>query len=61
MKVRDITIPKIKKEMLSLMSDGKTRYIDEIARELKLDAIDVAIAFDQLNNENRLFSNNGEI
>ena len=53
--VRDISISQIKKEMLSLLSDGKTRYIDEIAEELNLDFIDVMEAFNQLQEEEKLF------
>lgn len=52
--VRDISMEQTKKEMLSLLSDGKTRYADEIATELKLDIRDVIEAFKQLHKEGKL-------
>ncbi len=53
--VRNIPLAQIKKEVLSLLSDGKTKYIDEIAEELNLDFIDVTDAFNQLQEEGKLF------
>jgi len=52
--VRDISMEQTKKEMLSLLSDGKTRYADDIATELKLDIRDVIEAFKQLHKEGEL-------
>lgn len=53
--LRDIPIEQIKEEMLSLLSDGITRYADEIAAELRLDIMDVIEAFNQLQEEGKLF------
>ncbi|MGR3174958.1 MAG: hypothetical protein ACUZ8N_10195 [Candidatus Scalindua sp.] len=53
--VRDIPIEKIKEEMLSLLSDGKTIWADEIAEQLNLDMRDVVKAFKQLQEEGKLF------
>jgi hypothetical protein len=53
--VRNIPLAQIKKEVLSLLSDGKTKYIDEIAEKLNLDFIDVTDAFNQLQEEGKLF------
>ncbi len=53
--VRNIPLAQIKKEVLSLLSDGKTKYIDEIAEELNLDFMDVIDAFNQLQEEGKLF------
>lgn len=53
--VRDIPIEEIKEEMLSLLSDGKTIWADEIADQLNLDTRDVMKAFKQLQEEGKLF------
>lgn len=58
---RDIPIEKIKEEIVVLMSDGKTRYFDEIAAELKLDIADVVEAFKQLQEEGKLFVDGNKI
>ena len=59
--IRDIPMTQIKEEMLSLLSDGKTRYIDEIAIELKVDIEIVAEAFRQLQEEGKLFIDGNKI
>ncbi len=53
--IREIPLEQVKKEMLTLLADGKTRYADEIASELKLDIRDVIEAFKQLKAEGKLF------
>lgn len=59
--LRDIPIEQIKAEMLDLQSDGKTRWADEIAEILELDVMDVIEAFNQLQEEGRLFVDNDRI
>lgn len=59
--IRDIPLDKVKEEMLLLMSDGKTRYFDEIATELKVDVQSVVEAFQQLNAEGKLFASGDKI
>lgn len=53
--IRNIPLQQIKNEMLSLLTDKKTRYADDIAAELKLDIKDVIEAFKQLQKEGKLF------
>lgn len=53
--IRNISMEQIKEEMISLLSDKKTRYADEIAAELKLDIKDVIEGFRQLQEEGKLF------
>lgn len=53
--IREIPLEQVKKEMIKLLSDGKTRYADEISAELKLDIKDVTEAFEQLQKEGKLF------
>lgn len=59
--VRSIPIGQIKKEMVKLLSDKKTRYADEIADELNLDIKDVIEAFGQLQKEGKLFIDGNKI
>ena len=59
--LRDIPMEQIKAEMLDLQSDGKTRWADEIAEILELDVMDVVEAFNQLQEEGRLFVDNDRI
>ena len=50
-----------KDEMVRLLSDGKTRYFDEIAEILKLDIRLVVKGFKELNEEGRLFIDENSI
>ena len=59
--VNDIPIEQIKEKMLTLLSDGKTRYADEIATELRLDVMGVIEAFSQLQEEGKLFVDNDKL
>lgn len=52
--IRELSIDKLKIEMLELLSDGKTRYFDEIAMKLKVGIENVAEAFKQLQEEGKL-------
>ncbi len=45
----------LKKKILEIMSDGKTRWIDEISTKLSADFIDVLKAFKELEAEDKLF------
>ena len=47
--------------MLSITSDGKTRYADEIADELNVDIEAVIKAFNGLKEENKLFIDGDKI
>lgn len=47
--------PQIGERMLDLLSDGKTRYAEEIAMELKLDYVEVIETFWELQEEGKLF------
>lgn len=59
--VREISLEQIKKEMVALLADGKTRYADEIANELKVDIRDVVEAFKQLKAEGKLFIDDSKL
>lgn len=45
----------LKRKMLDLMNDGKTRWADEIATKLEADIVAVIEAFRELEVENKLF------
>lgn len=54
---KDISSPRfaLADKMLELMSDGKTRYSDEIASILNVDIIDVIEVFNILREEGKLY------
>jgi predicted transcriptional regulator len=53
--IRDFPKEVLKRKMLDLMSDGKTRWGNEIATKLGVDIKAVINAFKELESENKLF------